>query len=69
MSIRFDPEDLKEAALERINTARRLFDASGRDGSDLSACIYVAGVAVECMLRAYRLKVSPRLTGAASTYD
>ena len=59
MSIRFDPEDLKEAALERIGTARHLFEESEKAGGNLSASIYVAGVAVECILRAYRMKRDP----------
>lgn len=59
MSIRFEPDDLKEAALERITTARHLFEESEQAGGSLSASIYLAGVAVECILRAYRMKRDP----------
>lgn len=59
MSMRFEPIDLKEAALERVSTARLLFEENDKRGGNLSAAIYVAGVAVECMLRAYRMKRDP----------
>jgi hypothetical protein len=62
MSIRFEADDLRGAALERVNTARRMFDATAVGASDLSACIYLAGVAVECILRAYRMKRHPEFS-------
>ena len=60
MAIQFDPDSLKEAALERITTARHLYDAKAGGSKHFSTAIYVAGVAVECILRAYRLKQDPQ---------
>jgi HEPN domain-containing protein len=47
----FRSEHYLEAARERVFSAFRLFDSSRYAGA-----IYVAGVAVECLLRAYRLR-------------
>ena len=47
-------DDYRWAALDRIRAAEVLH-AAGKYGS----AIYLAGVAVECMLRAYRVRVDP----------
>lgn len=47
----FRSEHYLEAAKERVFSAFRLYDSSR-----YAVAIYVAGVAVECLLRAYRLK-------------
>lgn len=49
----FRSEHYLEAARERVLSAFRLYDSSRYAGA-----IYVAGVAVECLLRAYRLRKS-----------
>jgi len=51
--MRIDPEDHFEAALERRETARRLLAAG-----DFVPAIYLAGVAVESLLRAFRPAVA-----------
>jgi HEPN domain-containing protein len=45
------PEDYRQAALERIEQARANYDRKA-----FALAMYVAGVAVECMLRAYILR-------------
>ena len=52
--MRFDAEDYREAAGERFNEANGAF---GR--GDYVAAHLAAGLAVESMLRAYRVRVSP----------
>jgi hypothetical protein len=47
-------DEYRWAALDRIQAAQVLH-ATGKYGS----AIYLAGVAVECMLRAYRLRIDP----------
>lgn len=59
----FKPRDYYEAAHERLSQAELLFDVSpegvkDRRGDRYVVVVYLAGVAVECMLRAYRLKES-----------
>jgi hypothetical protein len=49
------PEHYYRAALERIKQARYLY----REGSSYALAMYVAGVAVESMLRAFRAKIIP----------
>lgn len=57
----FKPRDYHEAAQERLSQAELLFDVPSegvkdRRGDRYVVVVYLAGVAVECMLRAYRLK-------------
>lgn len=47
-------EDYREAAQERVSAARVLFNATCYVES-----AYLSGVAVECILRAYRVRVDP----------
>jgi len=61
----FEPRDYYEVAQERLSQAELLFDlppeCRGDFQGDLySLAVYLAGVAVESMLRAYRLKVDKR---------
>lgn len=49
--MRFTAEAYRQAALEHVATARELYDA---DPPRYVMAHYVAGLAVECMLRAYR---------------
>jgi HEPN domain-containing protein len=49
-------ESYREAALEQVQVARDLHDAEQEYG----AAHYFAGVAVECMLRAYRMRLDPQ---------
>ncbi len=49
------PEHYYRAALERIKQAHYLY----REGSSYSLAMYVAGVAVECLLRAFRARKNP----------
>jgi HEPN domain-containing protein len=51
----FTAEHYFRAALERITQARYLYEK----GDSYALAMYAAGVAVECLLRAYRLKVDP----------
>jgi hypothetical protein len=58
----FEPKDYYEAAQERLSQAEALFNLcsecrKGLRGERYAAVVYLAGTAVECMLRAYRLKV------------
>lgn len=52
--MRFTAEDYREAAGERFNEANGAFQR----GDHLAAHL-AAGLAIECMLRAYRVRVSP----------
>ena len=52
--MRFDAEDYRWAALERIQAAKIQFDVGA-----YPECIYLAGLATECILRAYRLRSDP----------
>lgn len=52
-------DDYRLAASARIETARMLYDLR-RYG----ASIYLVGVAVECILRAYRLRLDPQFDAA-----
>jgi len=58
--MKLDAHDLKEAAAQRITTARHLFETGDHDTKHYSSAIYIAGVAVECILRAYRFKQDPQ---------
>lgn len=48
----FKPEHYYRAALERMTQAHLLY----REQSSYALCMYVAGLAVECMLRAFKGK-------------
>lgn len=52
--MRIDAKGYFDAARERAETSRRLFSAK-----DYVAAIYLAGVAAESMLRAYRVRFEP----------
>jgi hypothetical protein len=52
--MRLAAEDYRDAAAEHVATARLLHDA-GR----YAAAHYLAGLAVECILRAYRRRMDP----------
>lgn len=61
----FEPRDYYEAAQERLSQAELLFDLPSEcrrslQGDLYALIVYLAGVAVESMLRAYRLKVDRR---------
>ena len=47
----FKPEHYFRAAIQRMNQARYLY----KEGRSFALSIYVGGVAVECMLRAFKL--------------
>lgn len=49
------PESYREAALEHVGVARELHDRG-----HFAAAHYWAGLAVECMLRAYRVREDPQ---------
>lgn len=49
--MKFKPEHYLDAALEQIDAARRL-----HNGQHYPTAIYLAGVAVECLLLAYRTR-------------
>src|SRR5689334_3990123 len=49
------PEHYYRAALERIKQAEYLY----REGNSYALAMYVAGVAVECILRAFRARKAP----------
>lgn len=51
----FPPEHYFQTALERMRQAQYLHD----EGSSFALAIYVGGVAVECMLRAYKGRRDP----------
>src|SRR4051812_35093038 len=55
----FTAEHYFRAALERIAQAQDLY----RPGTRYALSMYTAGVAVECMLRAFRLKKTPAFEG------
>lgn len=52
--MKLSADDYRRAALERIEAARRLFEEHL-----YAECVYLAGVATECILRAYRVRVDP----------
>ncbi len=54
--MKFTAEAYRQAALEHVATARELYDA---DLPRYALAHYVAGLAVECMLRAYRHRIDP----------
>lgn len=54
--MRFTAEDYREAAGERLDEANGAFQRG-----DHVAVHLAAGLAIECMLRAYRVRVSPDL--------
>src|SRR5258708_1067229 len=56
------PDARRGRALQGTTPARPWFAATPVGGSALSACIYLAGVAVECILRAYRMKRPPEFS-------
>lgn len=53
-----DAEVYRRAALERIATAEQLLEAQ-----DYVMASYLAGLGVECMLRAYRLRIDASFEG------
>lgn len=65
LAMDFEPKDYYEAAQERLSQAELLFDLPPEcrgnfSGGVYALAVYLAGVAVESMLRAYRLKVDKR---------
>ena len=48
----FKPEEYRRAALERLSSAKRAVGAG-----DYVEAVYIAGVAIECMLRGYRVRL------------
>lgn len=46
-----------EAARQRRNEARQLYEQANSGGVSYGLCLYVAGVATECMLRAFRATI------------
>lgn len=54
--MRFTADAYREAALEHVVVARELYDANP---PRYVLAHYTAGLAVECMLRAYRCRVTP----------
>ncbi|HTU90755.1 MAG TPA: hypothetical protein VMF69_11820 [Gemmataceae bacterium] len=61
----FEPRDYYEVAQERLSQAELLFDLPSErrgnfQGDPYALVVYLSGVAVESMLRAYRLKVDRR---------
>ena len=57
MNMKFNAEQYFAASMERMKQAKLLYDNPKRDCYAIS--IYVAGVAIECMLRAFKLKHDP----------
>lgn len=53
--MKFEAEHYRQAASERIQAARLLFEQER-----YPECVYLAGVAVECILRAYRMRSDPQ---------
>jgi hypothetical protein len=51
----FPPEHYFQTALQRMHQAQYLYD----EGSSFALAIYVGGVAVECMLRAFKGRRDP----------
>ena len=51
----FRPEHYFQAAIQRMEQARHLY----RQGRSFALSIYVGGLAVECMLRAFKLRRDP----------
>lgn len=64
-----EPKDYYEAARERLDQARFLFDVPQEEADRAlgdkryALVVYAAGVAVEALLRAYRLKVDDTFDG------
>ena len=64
-----EPKDYYEAARERLDQARFLFDVPQEDAERAlhdkryALVVYAAGVAVEAMLRAYRLQIDDAFDG------
>lgn len=54
----FNAEVYRRASLERMRTAQQLFR-----NRDYVMAAYVAGLAVECILRAYRFRLNPQFEG------
>jgi HEPN domain-containing protein len=52
--VKFTADDYRFAALERIGAAQALFETQR-----YAECVYLAGVATECILRAYRVRANP----------
>ncbi len=52
--MKFRPQHYLDASIEQINSARRLHKQRR-----YSAAIYLAGVAVECLMLAYRIREKP----------
>jgi hypothetical protein len=53
--VEFSPEHYFQTASQRIRQAQRLYE----EGSSFALAIYVGGVAVECMLRAFKGRRDP----------
>jgi hypothetical protein len=59
----FSAEGYQLAALERLDSAEKLYD-----GHDYVMCHYAAGLAVECILRAYRYRRDPEFDSRHDLY-
>ena len=57
-------ETYKEAAQEHVATARLLLDAERYVGA-----FYFAGLAMECIFRAYRFRITPEFDSRRDLYD
>jgi HEPN domain-containing protein len=62
--VKLAANDYRQAALERIGAAQSLFDARL-----YPECVYFAGVAAECMLRAYRALSDPEFDSRHDLLD
>ena len=61
----FKPEYYFCAAIQRMDQARYLY----QEGRSFALSIYVGGVAVECMLRAFKLLREPSFDERHKRYD
>ncbi len=55
--MKFRAEDYYYAAQERFRDAESLYQSACKGDSSFSASLYLSGLAVECMARAYRVKL------------
>jgi hypothetical protein len=55
----FKAEDYYRAGVERIQQARRIYS----DGQNYALAMYCSGLAVECLLRAFRWTKDPSFEG------
>jgi HEPN domain-containing protein len=53
----FTPQHYREAAIERMGVLQGLYD-----NGEYALAVYATGLAVECILRAYRVKVDPEFS-------